>query len=59
MAQRGRLDDQRGTEINFEMPDFLKRGQVRGGGGRRGKVTATDFNSIFKPFISASIFTLY
>ncbi len=29
MAQRGRLDDQRGTEINFEMPDFLKRGQVR------------------------------
>ena len=26
MAQRGRLDDQRGTEINFEMPDFLKRG---------------------------------
>ena len=23
-AQRGRLEDQRGTEINFEMPDFLK-----------------------------------
>jgi hypothetical protein len=27
IAQRGRLDDQRGTEINFEMPDFLKRNQ--------------------------------
>lgn len=26
MAQRGRLEDQRGTEIKFEMPDFLKRG---------------------------------
>ncbi|XP_066959352.1 regulator of G-protein signaling loco isoform X7 [Macrobrachium rosenbergii] len=23
-AQRSRLDDQRGTEINFELPDFLK-----------------------------------
>lgn len=23
-AERGRLDDQRGTEINFELPDFLK-----------------------------------
>ena len=23
-AQRSRLEDQRGTEINFEMPDFLK-----------------------------------
>ena len=23
-AQRGRLEDQRGTEINFELPDFLK-----------------------------------
>uniref|UniRef100_T1JE93 RGS domain-containing protein n=1 Tax=Strigamia maritima TaxID=126957 RepID=T1JE93_STRMM len=23
-AQRSRLDDQRGTEINFDMPDFLK-----------------------------------
>ena len=29
MAQRGRLEDQRGTEIKFEMPDFLKRGTVR------------------------------
>ena len=28
MAQRGRLEDQRGTEIKFEMPDFLKRGTV-------------------------------
>ncbi|XP_059083922.1 regulator of G-protein signaling loco-like isoform X2 [Tigriopus californicus] len=28
LAQRGRLDDQRGTEINFEMPDFLKRGDA-------------------------------
>ena len=27
LAQRGRLDDQRGTEINFEMPDFIKRNQ--------------------------------
>ncbi len=26
IAQRGRLEDQRGTEINFEMPEFLKRG---------------------------------
>lgn len=26
LAQRGRLEDQRGTEIKFEMPDFLKRG---------------------------------
>lgn len=25
-AQRSRLEDQRGTEINFEMPDFLKVG---------------------------------
>jgi len=23
-AQRSRLEDQRGTEINFELPDFLK-----------------------------------
>ena len=23
-AQRGRLEDQRGTEINYELPDFLK-----------------------------------
>jgi hypothetical protein len=23
-AQRCRLEDQRGTEINFELPDFLK-----------------------------------
>jgi hypothetical protein len=29
LAQRGRLEDQRGTEIKFEMPDFLKRGTVR------------------------------
>eukprot|EP00095_Tigriopus_kingsejongensis_P006557 maker-scaffold235_size242898-snap-gene-0.11 protein:Tk06557 transcript:maker-scaffold235_size242898-snap-gene-0.11-mRNA-1 annotation:"regulator of g-protein signaling loco" len=29
LAQRGRLDDQRGTEINFEMPDFLKRGDSK------------------------------
>ena len=29
MAQRGRLEDQRGTEIKFEMPEFLKRGTVR------------------------------
>ena len=28
LAQRGRLEDQRGTEIRFEMPDFLKRGTV-------------------------------
>lgn len=28
IAQRGRLEDQRGTEINFEMPEFLKRGIV-------------------------------
>ena len=28
LAQRGRLEDQRGTEIKFEMPDFLKRGTV-------------------------------
>jgi len=28
-AQRGRLDDQRGTEIRFEMPDFLKKPSVR------------------------------
>ena len=28
MAQRGRLEDQRGTEIKFEMPEFLKRGTV-------------------------------
>ena len=27
LAQRGRLEDQRGTEIKFEMPDFLKREQ--------------------------------
>ena len=27
MAQRGRLEDQRGTEIKFEMPEFLKREQ--------------------------------
>ena len=27
--QRGRLEDQRGTEIKFEMPEFLKRGTVR------------------------------
>merc|ERR1719219_1436379 len=26
LAQRGRLEDQRGTEIRFEMPEFLKRG---------------------------------
>merc|ERR1712223_1761404 len=26
LAQRGRLEDQRGTEIKFEMPEFLKRG---------------------------------
>jgi len=32
MAQRGRLDDQRGTEINFEMPDFLKRVKVKKNG---------------------------
>jgi hypothetical protein len=25
IVQRGRLEDQRGTEINFEMPDFLKK----------------------------------
>lgn len=25
IAQRGRLNDQRGTETNFEMPEFLKR----------------------------------
>ncbi len=25
IAQRGRLEDQRGTEIKFEMPEFLKR----------------------------------
>lgn len=29
LAQRGRLDNQRGTEINFEMPDFLKRGHTQ------------------------------
>ena len=29
LAQRGRLEDQRGTEIKFEMPEFLKRGTVR------------------------------
>ena len=29
LVQRGRLDDQRGTEINFEMPDFLKRGRTQ------------------------------
>jgi hypothetical protein len=29
LAQRGRLDDQRGTEINFEMPEFLKRGRAQ------------------------------
>ena len=29
VQQRGRLDDQRGTEINFEMPDFLKRGRTQ------------------------------
>ena len=28
LAQRGRLEDQRGTEIKFEMPEFLKRGTV-------------------------------
>ena len=28
IVQRGRLEDQRGTEINFEMPDFLRRNQV-------------------------------
>ena len=27
LAQRGRLEDQRGTEIKFEMPEFLKREQ--------------------------------
>ena len=26
-AQMSRLDDQRGTEINFELPDFLKSDQ--------------------------------
>jgi hypothetical protein len=29
IAQRGRIDDQRGTEIRFEMPEFLKRPPVR------------------------------
>lgn len=35
-AQRCRLEDQRGTEINTELPDFLKLpngGAVSGGGG--------------------------
>lgn len=27
-AQRGRLEDQRGTDINFELPDFLKVSQT-------------------------------
>jgi len=30
-AQRCRLEDQRGTEINFEMPDFLKSGKNNNG----------------------------
>lgn len=28
-AQRSRLEDQRGTEINFELPDFLKVNKKR------------------------------
>lgn len=27
-AQRSRLEDQRGTEINFELPDFLKVNKI-------------------------------
>ncbi|XP_011302717.1 regulator of G-protein signaling loco isoform X2 [Fopius arisanus] len=29
-AQRSRLEDQRGTEINFELPDFLKQNKENG-----------------------------
>lgn len=28
-AQRSRLEDQRGTEINFELPDFLKVNKMK------------------------------
>ncbi|XP_015181268.1 PREDICTED: regulator of G-protein signaling loco isoform X3 [Polistes dominula] len=51
-AQRSRLEDQRGTEINFELPDFLKnkengkpldRNKVR-----RARVTPTNYEGTTK-----------
>ncbi|XP_053694176.1 regulator of G-protein signaling loco isoform X2 [Sabethes cyaneus] len=42
-AQRSRLEDQRGTEINFELPDFLKDKEnfTSGGSGNCASGTAT------------------
>ncbi|XP_046142954.1 regulator of G-protein signaling loco isoform X2 [Osmia bicornis bicornis] len=42
-AQRSRLEDQRGTEINFELPDFLKNKE---NGGK-----PTDRNKVRRPRI--------
>lgn len=40
-AQRSRLEDQRGTEINTELPDFLK---LPGGGGGDGSAGAGSYS---------------
>ncbi|XP_015610266.1 regulator of G-protein signaling loco isoform X2 [Cephus cinctus] len=45
-AQRSRLEDQRGTEINFELPDFLKNKEngkhMSGKKARRPRVTSAN-----------------
>ncbi|XP_026461742.1 regulator of G-protein signaling loco-like [Ctenocephalides felis] len=41
-AQRARLEDQRGTEINFELPDFLKDGDNLQSCSKLRKILNTD-----------------
>ncbi|XP_065092951.1 regulator of G-protein signaling loco isoform X3 [Ochlerotatus camptorhynchus] len=48
-AQRSRLEDQRGTEINFELPDFLKDKENFTTGGQSTPATTTTSASIGGP----------